>query len=129
MTSAFSSLAIDAVDVRRMAEFWTRALNYRIAEEGDGVVSLASADGFGPPIDILPVPEAKSVKNRLHLDLRAVGCTQEEEVQRLLDLGAVRADVGQDPEVSWTVLADPEGNEFCILASAAEAGSAADAAS
>ncbi|MDK1358972.1 VOC family protein [Arthrobacter sp. zg-Y1219] len=123
MTSAFSSLALDAVDVRRMADFWTRALDYRIAEEEDGVISLASSDGAGPPIDILPVPEGKTVKNRLHLDLRAVGCTQQEEVDRLLELGAVLADVGQDPEVSWTVLADPEGNEFCILASSSEAAS------
>lgn len=120
MTSAFSSFALDAVDVRRMAEFWTRALDYRIAEEGDGIISLASSDGAGPPIDIIPVPESKTVKNRLHLDLHAVGCTQEEEVARLLELGAVRADVGQGPEVSWTVLADPEGNEFCILASTPE---------
>ena len=124
MTSAFSSLSFDAVDSRRLAEFWIRALNYRIAEEEDGIISLASADGYGPPIDILPVPEAKSVKNRLHLDLHAVGCTQEEEVERLLALGAVRADVGQGTEVPWVVLADPEGNEFCILASAPDSGAA-----
>lgn len=124
MTSALSSLTLDAVDTRRMAEFWTQALDYRIAEEEDFFISLASSDGSGPPIYILPVPEAKSVKNRLHLDLHAVGCTQEEEVERLLALGAVRADVGQGPEVPWVVLADPEGNEFCILASAAESGPA-----
>lgn len=115
MTSKFASLALDAVDVRRLADFWTRALDYRIEEEGDGIISLAPVDGYGPPIDIVPVPEHKSVKNRLHLDLRADGCTGEEEVQRLLALGAVRADVGQEPDVTWTVLADPEGNEFCVL--------------
>ena len=115
MTSKFSSLALDAVDTRRLADFWTQALDYRIAEEGDGIISLAPVDGFGPPIDILPVPEHKGVKNRLHLDLKADGCTGKEEVQRLLDLGAVHADVGHGPDVTWTVLADPEGNEFCIL--------------
>ena len=125
MTSAFSSLALDAVDARRLADFWTQALDYRVSEEEEGsIISLAPSDGYGPPIDILPVPEAKSVKNRLHLDLHAVGCTQEEEVERLLALGAVRADVGQGPEVPWVVLADPEGNEFCILASASNSGPA-----
>lgn len=61
------------------------------------------------------VPEGKSIKNRLHLDLRADGSSTEDELQRLLDLGARRVDVGQGPEVSWVVLADPEGNEFCLL--------------
>lgn len=120
MTSAFSSFALDAVDTRRMAEFWTQALDYRIAEEDGDFIFLAPNDGSGPPLDILPVPEHKTVKNRLHLDLHAVGCTQEEEVERLLALGAVRADVGQGPDVSWVVLADPEGNEFCILGSRQE---------
>ena len=119
MTSALSSITLDAVDTHRMAQFWTQVLDYRITEEEDSFISLASSSGDGPQIYILPVPEAKSVKNRLHLDLHAVGCTQEEEVERLLALGAVRADVGQGqgPGVSWVVLADPEGNEFCILAS------------
>ncbi len=55
------------------------------------------------------------MKNRLHLDLRADGTTQAEEVDRLLALGATRVDVGQRADVSWVVLADPEGNEFCVL--------------
>ncbi|MCU1663686.1 MAG: glyoxalase [Pseudonocardia sp.] len=61
------------------------------------------------------VPEGKTIKNRLHLDLRADGSTTAEELQRLLSLGARRIDVGQGPDVSWVVLADPEGNEFCLL--------------
>jgi hypothetical protein len=61
------------------------------------------------------VPEGKSVKNRLHLDVRADGSTTAQELERLLALGARRADVGQGPDVSWVVLADPEGNEFCLL--------------
>ncbi|MDN3480376.1 VOC family protein [Arthrobacter sp. APC 3897] len=117
MTLSVAQIALDAVDPRRLAEFWTQALNYRIdgEEEEEGVISLVPENGDGPPIDILAVPEHKSVKNRLHLDLRAPGSTASEEVRRLLDLGAVRADVGQGPDVTWTVLADPEGNEFCIL--------------
>ncbi len=71
---------------------------------------------LAPRIDVFAVPEGKFVKNRLHLDLRADGISTAEELQRLLDLGARRADVGQAPDVSWVVVADPEGNEFCLLA-------------
>ena len=63
----------------------------------------------------MPVPEVKAVKNRLHLDLRADGVTTAGELERLLALGARRVDVGQGPDVSWVVLSDPEGNEFCLL--------------
>lgn len=116
MASRFSSLALDAVDVESQAKFWTQALGYRIADEFDGGLSLAPEDGvLGPPIDIIPVPDAKTAKLRLHIDLVPDGCTQEEEVDRMLALGAVRADVGQGADVSWVVLADPEGNEFCVL--------------
>ncbi|MCQ1946486.1 MULTISPECIES: VOC family protein [unclassified Arthrobacter] len=118
MALVISSIALDAADPPRLAEFWTQALGYRIAETNDAdVVSLVRADGrAGPDIDIIPVPESKTVKNRLHLDLRAAhGSTQDQEVERLLALGAVRTDVGQGTEVDWVVLADPEGNEFCVL--------------
>lgn len=115
-------VAIDARDPGRVAEFWAAALDWEAWPDLDeGVVSLAppgSTDSSGiggPSIDILPVSEGKTVKNRLHLDLRADCTTQAEEVDRLLALGATRVDVGQDPDVSWVVLADPEGNEFCVL--------------
>jgi len=115
-------VAIDAVDTGRVADFWAAALGWETWPDPDGgVVSLAPAgtgdeSGAGrPSIDVVPVPEGKSVKNRLHLDLRADGGTQAEEVARLLALGATRADVGQGADVSWVVLADPEGNEFCVL--------------
>ncbi|WP_153297114.1 VOC family protein [Arthrobacter yangruifuii] len=123
MSSVISSIALDAADPARLAQFWTGALGYRILETNDAdVISLVRADGgAGPDIDIIPVPEDKTVKNRLHLDLRASeGSTQQEEVERLLALGAVLADVGQGPDVSWVVLADPEGNEFCMLSATAE---------
>ncbi|MFZ3415420.1 VOC family protein [Arthrobacter sp. 3Tela_A] len=116
MSSRFASLALDALDVDAQTRFWTQALGYRVAEEFDGGISLAPANGVpGPPIDIIPVPDKKTAKLRLHMDLVPHGCTQEEEVERLLALGAVRADVGQGSNVDWVVLADPEGNEFCIL--------------
>lgn len=116
MANRFSSLALDAVNVESQANFWTEALGYRVADLFDGGISLAPAEGVaGPPIDIIPVPDAKTAKLRLHIDLVPDGCTQQEEVDRLLALGAVRTDVGQGPDVSWVVLADPEGNEFCVL--------------
>src|SRR3954470_7843578 len=115
MTSAFAVLAIDAHAPRRIADFWAAVLGWRVVDESDGLVSIAPADGRWPAIDVIPVPEAKTVKNRLHLDLRADGTSTEEELERLLALGATRADVGQAPDSSWTVLADPEGNEFCLL--------------
>jgi hypothetical protein len=71
-----------------------------------------------PTLVFVAVPEAKTVKNRLHLDLRPVNGVHEAEVERLLVLGARRADVGQG-DVPWVVLADPEGNEFCVLGSRA----------
>ncbi len=115
MTSRIAVIAIDALDPRLIAEFWAAVLGWRIVEEDADVVTIAPADSAWPAIDVVKVPERKGVKNRLHLDLRADGTTAEEEVERLLAMGARPADVGQGPDVSWTVLADPEGNEFCIL--------------
>lgn len=86
-----------------------------IGREQD-VVSIGSADGVGPVMDFVEVPEVKAGKNRLHLDLRPDGRSTPEELDRLLSLGATRGDVGQGPDVTWVVLADPEGNEFCLLA-------------
>jgi len=79
------------------------------------MISIAAPDRSWPTIDVLAVPEGKVTKNRLHLDLRADGVSTAEELDRLLSLGARRVDVGQPPDASWVVLADPEGNEFCLL--------------
>jgi hypothetical protein len=73
----------------------------------------ASEDGVAPDLLFLRVPESKTGKNRLHHDMRPED--QAAEVARLEALGASRADVGQGPEVSWVVMADPDGNEFCVL--------------
>jgi hypothetical protein len=115
MTSRIAVIAIDALEPRPVAEFWAAALGWEVVDEDSGGVSIAPAGRAWPTIDVLKVPERKEVKNRLHLDLRADGGTAEEEVQRLMALGARLADVGQKPDASWTVLADPEGNEFCVL--------------
>jgi predicted enzyme related to lactoylglutathione lyase len=115
MPSRIAVIAVDSNDPRTVADFWCAVLDWRVTDEGDEGVSIAAADGSWPTIDFLVVPEGKTIKNRLHLDLRADGVTTAAELDRLLALGARRVDVGQGPDVSWVVLADPEGNEFCLL--------------
>lgn len=114
MTSRISTVHLDANDAAATAAFWQQALDWVLTVE-DGLYSLTARDGKGLDLDIMAVPEGKTVKNRLHLDLVADGCTQEEEVRRLIGLGARKVDVGQDSSVTWVVMADPEGNEFCVL--------------
>ncbi len=125
MTSKFTELAIDCADPKRLAEFWCSALGYEVQDEEHGVVTIGSSlvpegkmrPGPVPPVlTFARVPEGKTVKNRLHLDVNPTDSKQDDEVRRLLDLGARYVDVGQG-DVSWVVLADPEGNEFCVLAS------------
>lgn len=115
MSSRITAIAIDAVQPRVVADFWCSVLGWQVVEEDDGVISIAPADGSWPTIDVAPVPENKTVKNRLHLDLRADGMPAGDELERLLDLGARRVDVGQGADATWVVLSDPEGNEFCLL--------------
>lgn len=115
MTSRIATIAIDALEPRTVADFWCAVLGWQVLEEESDAVSIGPADGSWPTIDVFRVPEGKTVKNRLHLDLRADGATRDEELERLLGLGARRTDVGQGADVSWVVLADPEGNEFCLL--------------
>jgi catechol 2,3-dioxygenase-like lactoylglutathione lyase family enzyme len=115
MPARISCVCIDAVEPRRVADFWAAVLGWEVVEDGDEGISLASPGGDVPTLDILPVPEGKQVKNRLHLDLRADRTSFGAEVDRLEGLGARRVDVGQGPEATWVVYADPEGNEFCLL--------------
>jgi Glyoxalase-like domain len=123
MASRFTEIVVDAHDTRGQAEFWSEVLGYRILDEEDNVVEIGTQEltaeevvrGPVPPtIVFVPVPEDKTVKNRLHIDVSPIDREPAEEVERLIALGARRVDIGQG-EVRWTVLADPEGNEFCVL--------------
>jgi catechol 2,3-dioxygenase-like lactoylglutathione lyase family enzyme len=107
-------IAIDCRDARALGRFWSEALGYRVLEDDDPAeVMIVPPEGTpGPRLLFLEVPEGKIVKNRIHFDLRSDN--QHAEVDRLVSLGAEPADVGQG-NVTWVVLADPEGNEFCIL--------------
>ena len=124
MASKLTELAIDCADPHVLARFWCSVLDYEVREEDDGTVTIGTPlvpEGEDRPGPVPPtltfalVPEGKTVKNRLHLDVNPTDREQDDEVRRLLDLGARPADVGQG-EVSWVVLTDPEGNEFCVLA-------------
>ena len=127
MVSRFGELVVDSHDPRALAEFWCEVLGYTITEEAEGVVEIAprkpSAEALidapvPPAIVFVPVPESKTVKNRVHIDVNPIDGSQAEEVARLETLGARRVDIGQG-DVHWVVMADPEGNEFCILRSLA----------
>jgi predicted enzyme related to lactoylglutathione lyase len=114
MTSRFAQWTLDVHDVDRMAQFWSAALGYRIEHGDDGDAHLRpEADGLS--VWLQPTDRSKTVKNRNHPDLVVDGGDIETEVARLLALGAARADVGQKGDEGFTVLADPEGNEFCLL--------------
>lgn len=137
MTSRLTEIAVDAHDPQRLATFWCAVLGYKVIDVEDGLVEIAPAEFAdawddastaawrartrtaprAPTIVFVTVPEGKTVKNRVHLDVNPIG-SQDGEVQRLLALGATHADVGQG-DAHWVVLRDPEGNEFCVLRSLA----------
>lgn len=113
MNLEWEQAVIDATDPIALGRWWAEALGWVIVDDShDDFEIRATADRL-PGIMFLPVADAKAEKNRLHLDFRPQD--QDAEVQRLLGLGATRVDIGQG-NVSWVVLADPEGNEFCVLA-------------
>jgi predicted enzyme related to lactoylglutathione lyase len=130
-------LTVDANDPHRLADFWAAALQAEIEDntalidellakgwidDDDTLVhggrrtwtDLVAVQGAGPRILFQRVPELKSVKNRLHLDLNVGGDRLQEEVARLVALGAVQGKEFKDPSGHWFVMHDPEGNEFCV---------------
>lgn len=130
------TIVIDSHDVSAQARWWAEVLDWQLVFEAEDEAVIIPKDappGFGlkgpvpaekwhrvpPGLVFVTVPEDKTVKNRLHIDLAPhLEDDREAQIQRLIDSGARRVDVGQDEaEVTWTVLADPEGNEFCVLSS------------
>jgi catechol 2,3-dioxygenase-like lactoylglutathione lyase family enzyme len=119
MACRFSELVVDSRDPESLAAFWAEVLGYEVlGREEDGGVEIGPAAGFGgpaPTIVFAPVAEPTPGKVRLHVDVSPTDRDQDAELARLLGLGATPADVGQSGDESFHVLADPEGNEFCLL--------------
>jgi hypothetical protein len=113
MALMWEEVVVDSHEPRVLGLWWRAALGWVVVGESEDEVEIAPSVGAHPTLLFGAVPEHKTVKNRLHLDF--VPDEQAAEVDRLIALGAVRADIGQD-DVPWVVLADPEGNEFCVLA-------------
>jgi predicted enzyme related to lactoylglutathione lyase len=114
-TGPIAAVVVDCADPRAMARFWDEALDWTLHEVTDDHAVLRSAEGVGPYLELLREPGARTWWNRVHLDLLPFPVDDKEaEVARLRALGARDLDLGQG-DVPWTVLADPEGNEFCVL--------------
>lgn len=118
MVSRITELVIDCVDPERLAQFWSDVLGYVELARDESGIEIGPPGGFGglqPTIILSPSSDPRRGKLRLHIDVNPVDRDQDAELDRLLALGARPADVGQTGGESWHVLADPEGNEFCLL--------------
>lgn len=108
-------MVIDTHDLPKLARFWSAVLDWPILSEREREIVIGPDVTSPVGICFMPSPDQKTTKNRLHLDLTSGASDREDEIDRILALGATRVDIGQTGEESWTVLADPEGNEFCVV--------------
>jgi predicted enzyme related to lactoylglutathione lyase len=109
-------IVIDAHDLRALATFWADALGWTVLSTKEREVVVGPDPESPVGLCFMPAGAApKTVKNRVHVDLTTTADDRDTEIERLLDLGARRVDIGQTGEESWDVLADPEGNEFCVV--------------
>jgi hypothetical protein len=128
MALRWYSTVVDCLDVAAQARWWADVLGWKIAYEADDEVVIVPSyaseelvrstpwERVPPGLVFVSVPEHKAGKNRLHIDLAPhLSDDRDAEIARLIGSGATPVDVGQSDDVSWTVLADPEGNEFCVL--------------
>jgi hypothetical protein len=112
---AVAAIVLDTPDPGALAPFWSAAAGWPIVGQGDGHAALARPDGLGPRLELIRVSDPKVAKNRVHIDVAPYAADdQAAEVSRVRGLGASPADIGQG-EQTWVVLADPDGNEFCVL--------------
>jgi predicted enzyme related to lactoylglutathione lyase len=108
-------IVVDAHDLPGLARFWTQALGWKVLSERENEIVIGTDQNAPVGMCFMPVTEPKTIKNRVHLDLTSSAADRDQEIDRLLALGARRVDIGQTGAESWTVLADPEGNEFCVV--------------
>lgn len=121
MVSRTANFCIDAHDPRAQVAWWAKVLDDFVPDEDQGDQEAGLTGPAGRWIGFLKVPEPKTVKNRMHLCVRPVDRSRDAEVERLLDLSASLVDDLRDGDKGWAVLADPEGNEFCVLTQQADA--------
>jgi predicted enzyme related to lactoylglutathione lyase len=108
-------IVVDGHDLPGLARFWTQVLGWKILSERPDEIVIGTDEHAPVGICFMPVTDPKTVKNRVHLDLTSSAADRDQEIDRLIALGARRVDIGQTGAESWTVLADPEGNEFCVV--------------
>ena len=118
MASAMHNVTVDCTDSRMLARFWAEVLGWHVFHDDDPEVLVAPSfpyRGDGPTMLFIPVPEGRSIKNRVHLDIQPTDRTRDEEVERLIGLGARLVEDHRGPDgTGWVWLADPEGNDFCV---------------
>ena len=121
MACRMTELVLDCRDPHGLARFWSQVLDYRIVDEDEDTAEIAPPEGTPSPVTLLfsRSDDPKKDKLRLHIDVSATDRSQDEELARLLQIGARQIDIGQG-EQTWYVLADPEGHEFCLLRGRAE---------
>jgi predicted enzyme related to lactoylglutathione lyase len=115
MPLAVHHIVVDARDLPAQGEFWAQVLRWRVLSVREREVVIGPDENAPVGMCFMPVLEPKASKNRLHLDLTTGAEDREAEIARIIDLGARRVDIGQTGTESWVVLADPEGNEFCVV--------------
>lgn len=118
MACRISELVLDCHDPEVLARFWCEALDFIVLDRDEGDIEIGPREGFGGPQSTIILSrndEPKNGKLRLHIDVNPTDRDQDAELERLLAAGAELVDIGQTGEASWHVLADPEGNEFCLL--------------
>jgi len=108
-------IVVDAHDLPGLAGFWTQALGWKILSERETEIVIGTDENAPVGMCFMPVADRKTVKNRVHIDLTSSAADRDQEIARLIELGARQVDIGQTGAESWTVLADPEGNEFCVV--------------
>ncbi|MFJ6407295.1 VOC family protein [Streptomyces hydrogenans] len=121
MSSLVRHVTIDCADAYALAGFWAEVLNGKVSDDDRPGDPEALVESEGAGLLFIRVPEPKAVKNRVHLDIQPQDRTRDEEVERLLGLGATLVGDHRNPDgTGWATLADPEGNEFCVERSRAE---------
>jgi predicted enzyme related to lactoylglutathione lyase len=115
MSLEWEQVIVDAADPEALGRWWAEALNWVVVNDTADEYEIRPTEDQVPGLLFVPVTDAKTTKNRLHLDFRPDD--RDAEVDRFVGLGARRIDIGQGSATSWVVLADPEGNEFCVLSS------------